>query len=69
MHRHVITTSSRPGDTVLDCFGGCCKVADVCRELGRHYIIIEAEEEYVKSANYRLSTTSTTLSKFFEVAA
>jgi len=62
MHRHVITASSKPGDVVLDCFGGSCQVADVCKGLGREYIIIEKDLDYVNIANRRLQTTQTILS-------
>ena len=54
MHRHVIAASSRPGDLVLDCFGGSCKVADACIQLDRRYIIIEQDEEYVRQARKRV---------------
>jgi site-specific DNA-methyltransferase (adenine-specific) len=54
MSRHIIAASSRPGDLVLDCFGGSCKVADACIQLGRHYLIIEQDEEYVRQARKRV---------------
>ena len=54
MHRHVIAASSRPGDVVLDCFGGSCKVADACIQLDRRYILIEQDAEYVSRARKRV---------------
>ena len=54
MTRHIIAASSRPGALVLDCFGGSCKVADACIQLGRRYLIIEKEQEYVRIANKRV---------------
>lgn len=54
MHRHVIIASSRPGDLVLDCFGGSCRVADACIQLGRRYIVIEQDAEYVRQARKRV---------------
>jgi site-specific DNA-methyltransferase (adenine-specific) len=54
MHRHVIVVSSRSDDVVLDCFGGSCKAADACIQLGRHYIIIEKDAEYVRIALKRV---------------
>jgi site-specific DNA-methyltransferase (adenine-specific) len=54
MHRHVISASSRPGDVVLDCFGGSCVVADACIQLDRRYIIIEQDAEYVSQARKRV---------------
>jgi len=55
MSRHVIAASSRPGDIVLDCFGGSCHVADACIQLGRKYIIIEQNAEYCRQARKRVS--------------
>ena len=55
MSRHVIAASSRPGDVVLDCFGGSCQVADACIQLGRKYIIIEQNTEYCRQARKRVS--------------
>ena len=55
MSRHVIAASSRPGDVVLDCFGGSCHVADACIQLGRKYIIIEQNAEYCRQARKRVS--------------
>ena len=54
MLRHIITASSRPGAVVLDCFGGSCKVVDACIQLGRRYLAIEKEPEYVRSASKRV---------------
>ena len=55
MSRHIIAASSRPGDVVLDCFGGSCHVADACIQLNRHYIIIEQNAEYCRQARQRTS--------------
>ena len=55
MSRHVIAASSRPGDVVLDCFGGSCQVADACIQLDRRYIIIEQNAEYCRQARQRTS--------------
>ena len=55
MSRHIIAASSRPGDVVLDCFGGSCQVADACIQLGRKYIIIEQNAEYCRQARKRVS--------------
>ncbi len=47
--------STRPGDTVLDPFFGSGTVGLVARYLGRRYIGIELNPEYVKIAQRRLS--------------
>ncbi len=69
MHRHVISASSRPGDVVLDCFGGSCNVADICRDTGRRFVIIEQNADYVKAATRRLSTRSMTIDHWFDQEA
>lgn len=44
MLEHIILTSTREGDTVLDCFGGLMMLAQACREHGRRFIEIEIEK-------------------------
>lgn len=39
---------------VLDCFSGSGTVAVVAKKLGRHYIGIELNEDYVKMSEYRI---------------
>jgi len=43
-----------PGDVVLDPYNGSGQTTKVARVLGRHYIGVEIEEEYVKLAKKRL---------------
>ena len=45
--RHIITASSRPGDTVLDCMAGSCNTLEAARQCGRKNIGIEADPAYV----------------------
>jgi site-specific DNA-methyltransferase (adenine-specific) len=68
MHLDVINASSRPGDTVLDAFGGSCKVYDACLELGRVPIIIEKDEGYYRAAMKRIRNKPTTLEKAMAAA-
>jgi len=53
--QHIIETSSREGDTVLDPFvgGGATPVA--AKALGRHFIGCELDDEYVKQARERVN--------------
>lgn len=46
MMEHIILTSTREGDTVLDCFGGSMMLARVCRDHGRRFIGVEIEKEW-----------------------
>lgn len=43
--RRCLELSSRPGDLVLDPFGGSGTTYDVCEHTGRHWIGIEVEKE------------------------
>jgi site-specific DNA-methyltransferase (adenine-specific) len=63
MHLDVINASSRPGDTILDAFGGSCKVYDACLELGRVPIVIEKDEGYYRAAMKRIRNKPITLEK------
>jgi site-specific DNA-methyltransferase (adenine-specific) len=49
--RHIIEASSRPGDVVLDCFLGSGSTGIACRELGRKFIGIELDPEYLRKAS------------------
>ncbi|NCO03199.1 MAG: site-specific DNA-methyltransferase [Alphaproteobacteria bacterium] len=53
LHR-VILASTKPGDLVLDPFFGTGTTGAVAKKLGRDYIGIEREDEYIKVAEKRL---------------
>jgi len=48
MIRQIVRTSSRAGDTVLDCFAGSGVTGQVCGELGRQVILVEKDEHWYK---------------------
>ncbi len=50
----VIVASTKVGDVLLDPFGGTGTSVAMCKMLGRKYIAIEREPEYVKAAQERL---------------
>jgi modification methylase len=54
LHR-VIVSSTRPGDVVLDPFFGSGTTGAVAKRLGRRFIGIERETEYVKVARRRIA--------------
>lgn len=58
---YLITLGSRPGDTVLDPFLGSGTTAIAAKELGRQFIGIEREAEYVAIAEARLQAVPPTL--------
>lgn len=51
---NIIRHSSNEGDIVLDCFGGSGTAAVAAKRLGRKYILIERETEYVELAEKRI---------------
>ena len=52
---HMIEISTRPGDTIIDCFSGSGAVLDAARQLGRKAIGIEMDEKWCRQAVRRLS--------------
>lgn len=52
---HMIETTTRPGDTIIDCFAGSGAVLDVARQLGRKAVGIEMDEHWCKQIAKRLS--------------
>ena len=55
MMEHIIRTSTRPGAVVLDCFAGSGSTGLACHHLGRSFIGIEREAEYVALARARIA--------------
>jgi len=53
--RHIVTTSSRPGDVVLDCFLGSGSTAVAARDLGREFIGCDMDGEWVDHTHRRLA--------------
>jgi modification methylase len=53
LHR-VLMASSKPGDVVLDPFFGTGTTGAVARRLGRHFIGIEREQDYIDAARARI---------------
>jgi site-specific DNA-methyltransferase (adenine-specific) len=52
---HMIETTTRPGDTIIDCFAGSGAVLDVARQLGRKAVGIEMDAHWCSKAAQRLS--------------
>lgn len=52
--QRVILSSSRPGDVVLDPFFGTGTTGAVAKKLGRHWIGLEREDNYIKAAQKRI---------------
>ena len=54
--QYLIKLVSREGQTILDPFGGSGTTAIACLEIGRNYVLIEKESEYVEIANKRIES-------------
>jgi adenine-specific DNA-methyltransferase len=54
MMEHIITTSSRPGDLVLDCFLGSGATAIAARNTGRRFVGCDMSAEWVDYTRARL---------------
>lgn len=58
---YLITLGSRPGDVVLDPFLGSGTTALAAKKLGRKFVGIEREKEYVEIARARINNQPTSL--------
>jgi len=56
LHR-VLLSTTRPGDTVLDPFFGTGTTGAAAKQLGRHFIGIEREDDYAEAALARIDAT------------
>src|SRR6185312_952033 len=54
LHR-VLLATTKPGDTVLDPFFGTGTTGAVAKRLGRHYIGIERDPDYIAVARERIA--------------
>src|SRR6185295_13689034 len=55
--QRVLLASSKPGDVVLDPFFGTGTTGAVAKQLGRKYIGIERDADYIAAARERLALT------------
>lgn len=55
--RRIMMMSTEENDLVLDPFFGTGTTGVVCKQLGRHFIGIEADDEYVELARARIAKT------------
>ena len=53
--RRMVTASSRPGGWCLDFFAGSGTLGAVCAQLGRRYVLVDANPEAIRIARERLA--------------
>ena len=51
----VILSSTKPGDVILDPFFGTGTTGAVAKRLGRHFVGIEREDDYIEAAHARIA--------------
>jgi modification methylase len=66
LHR-VIVASTKPGDVVLDPFFGSGTTGAVAKRLGRHFIGLERDKEYVRVARTRIAAVLPAADEAIEV--
>jgi site-specific DNA-methyltransferase (adenine-specific) len=52
--RRMVLASTRPGDWCLDFFAGSGTLGAVAKNLGRHYVLIDANPEAIRTAKARI---------------
>lgn len=62
--KRLIQASSNEGDLVVDPFGGSGSTAIAASHLGRNYLTIEKDDQYITSINQRLDTIQSPLGAF-----
>jgi modification methylase len=67
LHR-ILTASSKPGDVVLDPFFGTGTTGAVAKRLGRHFVGIERESDYIEAASARIAVIDPAAPSSLEMA-
>ncbi|MHA1158941.1 MAG: site-specific DNA-methyltransferase [Alphaproteobacteria bacterium] len=68
LHRILLATT-RPGDTVLDPFFGTGTTGAVAKRLGRHFVGVERESDYIAAARERIAAVTPLAAPSLEVSA
>ena len=68
LHR-ILLASSKPGDVVLDPFFGTGTTGAVAKRLGRHFVGIEREDDYIAAARRRIAAVEPGEDSAIEVSA
>jgi modification methylase len=68
LHR-ILLASSKPGDVVLDPFFGTGTTGAVAKRLGRHFVGIERQDDYIAAATRRIAAVEPAADTAVEVSA
>ena len=68
LHR-VLLSSTKPGDVVLDPFFGTGTTGAVAKKLGRHFVGVEREQDYIDAAQARIDAIDPADETMLEVTA
>jgi modification methylase len=68
LHR-ILLASSKPGDVILDPFFGTGTTGAVAKRLGRHFVGIEREDDYIAAARRRIAAVVPSSQAAIEVSA
>jgi DNA modification methylase len=58
---NIVKHCSNPGDVVLDCFAGSGSTGIAAENLGRKYILVEKDAEYVELIRRRILARQSSL--------
>ena len=67
LHR-LLSISTKPGDVVLDPFFGSGTTGAVAKKLGRHFIGIDRDSDYITAATARIASVTTCSADSLEIA-
>jgi len=68
LHR-ILLASSKPGDVILDPFFGTGTTGAVAKRLGRHFVGIEREDNYIAAARRRIAAVTPISQAAIEISA
>jgi modification methylase len=68
LHR-ILLASSKPGEVVLDPFFGTGTTGAVAKRLGRHFVGIERQDDYIAAATQRIAAVEPVADTAIEVSA
>jgi modification methylase len=68
LHR-IMLASSKPGDVILDPFFGTGTTGAVAKRLGRHFVGVEREDDYIAAAKKRIAAVTASSATAMEMSS